>query len=100
MNKSIEFSERFLNERDRAKAVCDLQELGCDAIGILKPILDGSAKNKFDVSYNKLGMPVSCSLIVIQRLGNLAKELEPFVQEQMELGHSYAGDALSAIQNT
>ena len=100
MEKSIELSERFLDPGDRAKAVCELEELGYEAIPILEAILNGSAKNKFGVSYNKLGMPVECSLVVIQRLGKIAKGLEPFVEHWSEQGHTYAQDALSAINNT
>ncbi|RBO81859.1 hypothetical protein [Marinomonas aquiplantarum] len=97
MNKSIEFSERFLKPADRAKAVCELESLGEDAIPILRTILDGTAKNKFQVSYNKLGMPVECSLVVIQRLGKAAKDLEPFVEQWLERGHPYAQEALHEI---
>lgn len=100
MDKSIEFSERFLDPSDRANAVCELEALGQEAIPILRGILDGTAKNNFLVSYNKLGMPVDCSLVVIRRLENSAKELKPFVEYWLERGHPYALEALHAVNST
>ena len=97
MNQTIEFCERFLNEGDRAKATCELVELGEYAIPILRSIFDGSAKNKFDISFNKLGMPLSCALVASRRLGVIAEPLLPYIKQQVELEHPYAIEAIEKL---
>ena len=100
MDKSVIYSERFLNSRDRVNAVRELQDLGSEAVQILEPIFSGEAKNKFDVPYNKLGMPIECSLVVIKLLGSTAKGLESYVRHWADQGHPYALEALDEIKST
>ena len=100
MNEAIKFSERFLIAGERAKATCELADAGEGAIPILQSIFDGSAKNKFGVSYNKLGMPLSCALIASGQLGVMATPLLTYINEQASLAHPYAIEALDIIASS
>ncbi len=82
-----------MDPSDRAKAVCELVALGENAIPILKGILDGTSTNQFGIPYSKLGQPISCALVVVQRLGTIAKPLESFI----DTNHPYGPDALLAL---
>lgn len=97
MNQDIEFCERFLNAGDRAKATCELVDLGESAVPILESIFNGAAKNKFGVSYNKLGMPLSCALVASGRLGTKVETLLHYIKAQAILEHSYAIEALEIL---
>lgn len=92
-----EILESFLQPEERAIATHRLAELGIDAIPILKSLFSGEAKNRWGVSYSKLGMPIDCGLVTIQHLGTLAKPLESFVRDCLHSEHSYAAAALRAI---
>ncbi len=64
---------------------------------MLQSILDGTAKNEFGVPYRDMGMPIDCALVTIKLLGVVAKPLEPLVRRELDAGHHYAADALTAI---
>lgn len=97
MNEAIEYSERFLNAGERAKATCELADTGEKAIPILRSIFDGTAKNSFGISYSKLGMPLSCAIVACGQLGAKAESLINFINEQVALEHPYAVEALEKI---
>lgn len=80
----------FLKPGERASATYKLASLGVDAIPILKSLFSGEAKNRWGVSYSKLGMPLDCGLLTIKLLGPLAKPLEPFIREYLHFGYIYA----------
>jgi hypothetical protein len=94
---SEQIFESFLQPGERANATYRLAALGVDAIPILESLFSGAAKNRWGVSYSKLGMPLDCGLVTIKLLGPLAKPLEPFVRECLHSGHIYAAEALRAI---
>ena len=94
---SEQIFESFLQPGERANATHQLADLGVDAVPILKSLFNGEAKNRWGVSYSKLGIPLDCGLITIKLLGNLAKPLEPFVRDCLHSGHIYAAEALRAI---
>ncbi len=96
MSEVVEFCERFLNA-DRAKATCELVDLGEPAIPILESIFNGAAKNRHGVSYNKLGMPLSCALVASGRLGRIAEPLLEYIKEQAIKEHPYAIEALEIL---
>ncbi len=89
--------ERFLQPSERAAATIELVTQGAAALPILQSLLSGEATNSWGVPYRKLGVPVDCALVAIQRLGPIALPLEAYVKHEIENGHSYAADALTAI---
>ncbi|UBF26199.1 hypothetical protein K9N68_32595 [Kovacikia minuta CCNUW1] len=89
--------ESFLQRGERANATHQLGDLGVDAVPILKSLFNGEAKNRWGVSYSKLGIPLDCGLVTIGLLGTLAKLLEPFVRDCLRSEHIYAAEALRAI---
>ncbi len=86
--------ESFLQPGERASATHQLADLGIDSIPILESLFSGEAKNRWGVSYIKLGMPLDCGLVTIKLLGVLAKPLELFVRECLHSGNIYAAEAL------
>jgi hypothetical protein len=89
--------EAFLNPAERALATHELAAYGANSVPVLRSVFDGSAKNKFGVSYCKLGMPIDCALVVVSLLGQTAAPLKEFVQQQLAAGHPYAENALLAL---
>lgn len=94
---SEEIFDSFLQPGQRARATHRLASLGVDAIPILKSLFSGEAKNRWGISYSKLGVSLDCGLVTTKLLGTLAKPLEPFVREYLHSGHIYAAEALRAI---
>jgi len=94
---SEQIFESFLQPGERASATHKFADIGVDAIPILKSLFNGEAKNRWGVSYAKLGTPLDCGLVAIKLLGTLAKPLEPFVRDCLHSGHIYAAEALRAI---
>lgn len=89
--------ESFLQPGERGYATHKLANLGIDAIPILELLFSGEAKNRWGVSYSKLGTPLDCGLVTVQLLGAIAKPLEPFIRAYLQSGYLYAAPALGAI---
>ena len=78
-----EIYEKLNNRETMLDAEKELIDLGASSIVYLESILSGKAKNRFGVPYNKLGLPVTCTLEIIARMGDTAKELENYVAKEI-----------------
>jgi hypothetical protein len=88
----MNYFERFLSYSERSIVTHDLAALGARAIPILEEYFDFSAKNSFGIPYRKAG-PLDCAYVTIKLLGPIAKPLEKYVREGIELNHPYAIEA-------
>jgi hypothetical protein len=91
------FFERSLAPGERAVAVSELAGRGSDALPVLAALFNGEARNQWGVSYDRLGAPMDCGLVVAARLGHLAKPLEHHLRAHLHQGHIYAAAALGAL---
>lgn len=88
----MNYFERFISASGRFHATYELAELGTEAIPILQSLFDGSAKNSFGISYNKIGA-IHCGYVTIKLLGPIAKPLERYVKEGIDQNFTYAIEA-------
>ena len=86
------FFERFLTQSERGSATHDLASLGEQALPILETLFNGSAKNKFDIPYSKIGA-LGCGYVTVSLLKDIAKPLEQYVRKGIEDNHPYAIEA-------
>ena len=77
----------------------ELIALGVEAIPILESFFDGSAKNKFGVPYRQLGLPMTCALETVRRIGYLSKSLEKYLREELINENHTAAMALSSLES-
>ncbi len=91
------FFERCLKPGERALATVELAAQGSAALPILEALFSGEAKNQWGISYESLGTPLDCGLIVAARLGEVAKPIELYLVAALKCGHVYAAAALGAL---
>lgn len=96
--ESTDYFERFLSPKDRAIATNELAKTGEPALEILEALFDGSAKNRFGVSYKDIGA-LGCGFVTAKMLGELAKPLEVFIRDGIESDHVYAIEAAGTLIN-
>ena len=95
--KSLHIFERFTNTSTMIDAEKELIALGEEAIPILETLFNGSAKNQFGVPYRKLGLPMTCALETVCRIGQYSKPLESYLCEELKNGNHTAAMALSSL---
>jgi hypothetical protein len=93
----MNYFERFLSSSERFSATHDLASSGDQAIPILESLFNGSATNKYGVSYSKIGA-MDCGFITIKLLGSIAKPLESYVKKGIEGDYAYAIDAAGFLR--
>ncbi len=75
----------------------ELIALGEDAIPILETFFNGSAKNRFGVPFRQLGLPMTCALETVRRIGQYSKPLESHICEELKNGNHTAAMALCSL---
>jgi len=94
---SIDLLENLDNRSIMLETQQRLIEMGKSSLPILESILDGSAKNKFGISYNTLGLPLTSTLEIIAQLGDIAKPLEKYIQKELINNNPSALNAIKSF---
>lgn len=69
MNNQIFDLNDFLNPVKRVYASHDLASLGIDAIPVISSVLDGTAQNKFGISYRTFDEVLRCVIVSARIIG-------------------------------
>ncbi|WP_038292455.1 hypothetical protein [Zooshikella ganghwensis] len=88
----MNYFELFLSPSERPFATHELSKLKEEAVPILESLFNGAAKNEFGKSYRDIGA-IGCGFVTVKLLGSVAKPLEEYVLEGIEIDNPYAIEA-------
>ena len=73
----------FLNPNLRAKSTHKLATFGAKAIPIIASVLDGTAQNRFGISYRAFDEALRCAIVTARIIGPAALPLKDSIAAEM-----------------